>query len=196
MRPKKLSQTELFIACANTFKRHGYDGTSMSMLAQACGLTKASFYHHYASKELLLIDVLNWSAERTQLTLQQLVEDEKLDFLAKVKKIDKTIKSIFFEDTVGCLMGIIGADVAYSKPELLVPVKDFFKQWSKYMSKIFILLPNVPQKQANALGRAIVADYEGAILLARIHQDQSYVTRVTDRILALAEIPDLLTIYK
>jgi AcrR family transcriptional regulator len=35
------------------FLERGYDGTSMSDLAQAAGVTKSSFYHHVAGKEEL-----------------------------------------------------------------------------------------------------------------------------------------------
>ncbi|MDU3293339.1 MAG: TetR/AcrR family transcriptional regulator, partial [Pseudomonas aeruginosa] len=47
MRPLKISRDELLQRCAGTFRRYGYHGTTMEMLSSACGLTKASFYHHY-----------------------------------------------------------------------------------------------------------------------------------------------------
>lgn len=61
MRPPKISRDDLLFQCASTFKRLGYHGTTMDTLAAACGLTKASFYHHYPNKESLLRDVLDWT---------------------------------------------------------------------------------------------------------------------------------------
>ena len=44
---------------ANLFARKGYDGTSTRELAEALGVTKGTFYHHFPSKEdLLMSDLL------------------------------------------------------------------------------------------------------------------------------------------
>jgi TetR/AcrR family transcriptional regulator len=45
-------------AAAALFAEHGFDGSSMSDLAQRCGTTKAGLYHYYASKEEVLHDIL------------------------------------------------------------------------------------------------------------------------------------------
>lgn len=37
------------------FLERGYDGTSMADLAQAAGVTKSSFYHHFTGKEELFV---------------------------------------------------------------------------------------------------------------------------------------------
>ncbi len=50
MRPQKLTTEHMLNTCALQFKTHGYAGTSMEMLAQACGLTKAAFYYHFPNK--------------------------------------------------------------------------------------------------------------------------------------------------
>ncbi|WP_299867295.1 TetR/AcrR family transcriptional regulator [uncultured Hoeflea sp.] len=42
------TSTELFL-------KNGYSGTSMSKIAAACGITKASLYHHFAGKEELFV---------------------------------------------------------------------------------------------------------------------------------------------
>ncbi|MDN5930389.1 MAG: TetR/AcrR family transcriptional regulator, partial [Pseudonocardia sp.] len=36
------------------FNTRGYDATSMEDLSRAAGITKSSFYHHFAGKEALL----------------------------------------------------------------------------------------------------------------------------------------------
>lgn len=43
---------------AELFAQHGYDRASLSMIAQACGVSKALLYHYYKDKEELLFDVL------------------------------------------------------------------------------------------------------------------------------------------
>lgn len=43
---------------AKVFADTGYDRAAMSQLAVACGISKASIYHYYSSKETLLFDIL------------------------------------------------------------------------------------------------------------------------------------------
>jgi TetR/AcrR family transcriptional regulator len=45
-------------AAAALFAEHGFDGCSMSDLAQRCVTTKSSLYHYYGSKEEVLHDIL------------------------------------------------------------------------------------------------------------------------------------------
>lgn len=48
----------IFRASARLFAERGYDGTSMSQIAVACGVSKALLYHYYDSKETLLYDII------------------------------------------------------------------------------------------------------------------------------------------
>src|SRR4051812_17500222 len=40
------------------FAEHGFTGTSISMIAEACGVSKALMYHYYRSKDAVLFDLL------------------------------------------------------------------------------------------------------------------------------------------
>jgi AcrR family transcriptional regulator len=45
-------------AALDEFVLHGYHGTTVRMLSRATGLSIPGIYHHFASKELLLIDLM------------------------------------------------------------------------------------------------------------------------------------------
>lgn len=47
-------QQAVLRAAVEVFNRHGYDSTSMGMLASELGLTKSAIYHHVESKQELL----------------------------------------------------------------------------------------------------------------------------------------------
>lgn len=49
---------------AGLFARHGYAGTSITMIARACGVSKALLYHYYPHKEAVLFDILSSHLER------------------------------------------------------------------------------------------------------------------------------------
>jgi TetR/AcrR family transcriptional regulator len=51
-------RTAIREAAAALFAEHGFDGASMSDLAERCATTKSGLYHYYASKEEVLNDIL------------------------------------------------------------------------------------------------------------------------------------------
>lgn len=51
-------QQSILDVAASIFAEHGFNGTSIASLAEACGVSKALLYHYYDSKEALLYDML------------------------------------------------------------------------------------------------------------------------------------------
>src|SRR5699024_472400 len=45
--------------CVKVFNRHGYEATSMGMLATELGISKSAIYHHVKTKEEILQDALD-----------------------------------------------------------------------------------------------------------------------------------------
>lgn len=179
MRPLKIPRDELLQRSANTFKRLGYHGTTMDALSTACGLTKASFYHHYRSKDSLLIDVLEWSHERSKQALFSIAFDEKLTPHERFVKMGRRAEKLFQDDSIGCLMGVVAIDAAYGRVELMEPIRRFLDDWKDALFNIY--KPGRSDEEANELARQLVSDFEGAILLSRIYGDTSYIKAVTVR---------------
>jgi AcrR family transcriptional regulator len=55
---------------ARFFAENGFDRSSMSQLAVACGISKALIYHYYNSKDALLFDIVNTHLTALLKTLQ------------------------------------------------------------------------------------------------------------------------------
>lgn len=185
MRPLKIPRDELLQRCASTFKRLGYNGATMDALSVACGLTKASFYHHYPSKDALLRDVLAWTHEQLAHSLFVIAHDAALPPRERLERMGRRASRLFLGDGIGCLMGVVAVDVAYAKPALIEPIRAFMDAWAAAFFELY--KADYPEPVARALARQLVADYEGAILLARIQDDPAYVEAVTQR--ALAQLP-------
>lgn len=56
---------ELLAVATKLFAGRGYHGTRMDDVADAIGLNKATVYHYYASKSLILYDIYQQAGERT-----------------------------------------------------------------------------------------------------------------------------------
>jgi len=71
---------------ARLFNEHGYDATSMGMLATRLGLSKSAIYHHFASKEQLLEAALDEALGGLEQVLDEpgATEGEPIDRLTHV----------------------------------------------------------------------------------------------------------------
>jgi AcrR family transcriptional regulator len=58
------TRQQIIDTAARLFANRGYNGTSMSDLASAAGLTKGAFYHHFESKEALFFAVVQSVREK------------------------------------------------------------------------------------------------------------------------------------
>jgi AcrR family transcriptional regulator len=56
---------ELLAVATKLFAARGYHGTRMDDVAEVVGLNKATVYHYYASKSLILFDIYRSAAENT-----------------------------------------------------------------------------------------------------------------------------------
>jgi AcrR family transcriptional regulator len=64
--PNGMSRREELLAVATRlFAARGYHGTRMDDVADAVGLNKATVYHYYASKSLILYDIYKGAADFT-----------------------------------------------------------------------------------------------------------------------------------
>lgn len=56
---------ELLAVATKLFAARGYHGTRMDDVADVVGLNKATVYHYYASKSLILYDIYQRAADNT-----------------------------------------------------------------------------------------------------------------------------------
>jgi AcrR family transcriptional regulator len=56
--PRSAAQTRIITAALDLFGQHGVSGTSLQMIADAVGVTKAAVYHQFKTKEEIVIAVM------------------------------------------------------------------------------------------------------------------------------------------
>jgi TetR/AcrR family transcriptional regulator, cholesterol catabolism regulator len=54
-----MTRDDILVAAAQVFRQKGFHGASMSDIAEAVNLQKASLYHHVASKQDILLELLD-----------------------------------------------------------------------------------------------------------------------------------------
>jgi AcrR family transcriptional regulator len=61
---------------AELFAQYGYSGTSITMIAEACGVSKALLYHYCPDKEAVLFDILSAHLEELIAVVEKAAEAE------------------------------------------------------------------------------------------------------------------------
>lgn len=66
---------QILDAAAHVFSQFGIDSASMSQIAEACQLSKATIYHYFDSKEALVIELVKRLFKEDQVNLESIVTD-------------------------------------------------------------------------------------------------------------------------
>ena len=67
--PRSPAQTRIVTAALDLFGRYGVSGTSLQMIADTVGVTKAAVYHQYKTKEEIVIAVMEDDLRRLEAAL-------------------------------------------------------------------------------------------------------------------------------
>lgn len=71
-----MQRADIIQAAAQIFRRKGYHAASMQDIADAVGLQKASLYHHFTSKQDILLEILDQALDLLIHDMQAIVESD------------------------------------------------------------------------------------------------------------------------
>ncbi|MEM6729669.1 MAG: TetR/AcrR family transcriptional regulator, partial [Pseudomonadota bacterium] len=110
-------RTEIIEISTQLFLERGFSGTSMSQLAEACGIRKASFYHHFRSKDELFIACVINGYEGALGRVELLAKAPDLSAEERLSRAFDLLYDVTVHSPAGRLSPII-AEVSRSMPEL------------------------------------------------------------------------------
>lgn len=171
---QKTDAGEIAKRAAELFRNHGYHGTSMADVANACGLLKGSLYHHFPGKEDLAIDVLERIRRDFHERIFAIANGHPADSRAALGAMLHTIER-YFLDTRGCLMGAIGLEMSEGVPRIRTLIQGFFDEWVAAFADL--LTPVAGRKKALAHAQDMVIRIEGAVMWLHIHDDPAPLRR-------------------
>jgi AcrR family transcriptional regulator len=73
--PRSAAQVRIITAALDLFGEHGVNGTSLQMIADALGVTKAAIYHQFPAKDDIVLAAIEVELVKVEATLDA-VEDE------------------------------------------------------------------------------------------------------------------------
>ncbi|MDK1292806.1 MAG: TetR/AcrR family transcriptional regulator [Actinomycetota bacterium] len=95
----------ILLEAAALFSANGFNGTSMSELAAAVGITKSSLYHHFPSKQALLAEIIEVTVSRVTPLVQKVAEMD-LPASDRLRRaiVLHTVEAIRDQDAIACFV--------------------------------------------------------------------------------------------
>jgi TetR/AcrR family transcriptional repressor of nem operon len=162
---------------------HGFHSTSMEEIAKNCKMTKANLFHHYGSKEELGLAVLDAKMSDYNKKSVEPICSQSDPGEAVYSMFQNAAK--FYDGNgckAGCFMGNIALEMSDINEAFRRRVSRFFEQWAESMSCCLSRARDAgrfgPTLDPKATAEAIIALYEGAIMMARTRRDATVFKRV------------------
>ena len=162
---QKINKDEIISKSIGVFTKQGYNQTTMSDLAEACGLQKGSFYHYFDSKEELMKAVLNAVVLYFRHKVFALAYDETLSPKERLERMrDKTIKATIRNQ--GCFIGATVLETSNTMPVFKELLQTYFDDWTKAVATIYET--KYQPIYAMQLAQQTVMEVEGAMMLMKL----------------------------
>lgn len=170
--PSTTTSERIVLAATELFRRQGFNGTSMSQIAEISGATTGSMYHFFpGGKEELTAEVLKTSGESYRLLVEAIIAEATNPATAMNDAFDGAATVLSSTDYVDpCPIGTIAREVASTHPELRQLADSIITSWVTTVQSAFETA-GIARERAAPLARLAVASIEGGFIMARSAQD-------------------------
>lgn len=164
----QLSKREQLIQAAlELFSRRGYHAVGVDAISERAGITKKTLYHHFKSKEELILAALRYYDERFRNDFMRSVESKTEDPTGRLLAVFDVVEEWFNKDDfAGCLF--VGAMGEY--PEEDTPIRNICQE-SKWLTQGYIksLAEKAQVQEADQLSEQLFLLIEGSITMAQVN---------------------------
>lgn len=179
-----VSDSELLEKSTEVFRTYGFEGSSMSRLAAATGLEKASLYHRFpGGKDEIARSVAAYVAECMQRYIfEPLKKDAPIE--KRLRIVVEQLRGFYDDGRKSCAFDALS--LPGGSTELAEALKTTLNAWLKVFTDIAIE-SGLPLREARLRAEEALARIEGSLVLSRVLEDNGSFRR------ALAALPAILT---
>jgi len=175
-------------AAKRLFQQRGYYAVGTAEILEASQAPKGSMYHHFPEgKEQIAIEAVN-TIRADVLAMMQQLQAKELSTAAAIRALAKGMAQWLKESQwrEGTMLASTTVGSVPDLPKLHAAIKEAFDEWRQHIVK---LLSNEgwTKKEATTMANTLLAGIEGAMILARIDQDERVVLKVADTLATLVE---------
>lgn len=168
----------LLAVTADLLRRHGHHAMSMADVATACGIRKASLYHHFPSKDDLVAATLDRVRARFDDEILAPAFDHAAPPRPRLDRLHAATRAYFAVEAGGCLFVNLGCEGLGRDPRFAGRIADYFDAWARAWAA---LAADFGHDAPETIGRDLTADLHGAVVLVQALVDDAPLARFLDR---------------
>lgn len=187
MPAQKTTKEAIVVQALQLFRRQGYHATSMTDLAQACGLHKANFYHYFSGKKALMKAVLEAVSEYVDARIVVCLKDESLTPPEQLGAFGRRFRRLFASPKQGgCLMGNTGLEALFlpTETDFLPLIRQYFDTIRMALAEVYAT--DLEREEAEYRANSVIQDLQGGILMMQIYQDAAWLDAALERMQAIS----------
>ncbi len=176
--PKPNVREQIINAGLATLYAKGFNATSVQDITEAAGVPKGSFYNHFASKEVLGVEVVKLYAARAHQP-RAVQDDAHRTPLERIEQ-DFRIKVAMNVDSAyacGCLLGNFSTELSSQSTVIRAQVELAYQEWADMLAQTIAAAQedgSVPLDWSAAeRANAIVNAWQGAVARSRAAQSRA-----------------------
>jgi TetR/AcrR family transcriptional repressor of nem operon len=156
----------------------GYNAFSFKDIATVINIKTASIHYHFPSKEDLGVAVIVWHADKIAGVLSEINSDVSLSIREKVQMFFDAVQTLTFNtENKMCLGGMFASDLQSLPIAIQNQVKKFFSMILDWLEELLVV-HGFSKEASLSIAKQIIALIEGALLLARLYGDVTFLEEV------------------
>ncbi len=187
------ARDRLLAAASELFHASGYNAVGVQEICAAAGVKRGSFYHFFPSKAALAVDALEaqWEDCRGELMEPAFAPDvPPLDRILRLFRMtyENQVSGVDERGQIkGCPFGNLAMELSNQEPAIRRKAEQIFGRMSAYFESA--ITEYSPAVDSRARADALLAYFQGVILLAKTSRTPEMIDILAKRALELAESP-------
>ena len=180
MRPQKVQDIQMLNGLMSVFRAKGYDGASLSELATATGLKKASLYHRFpGGKKDMTSAVLTYLNDWVYQNINGVLLDDSKSKNQRLVEVVEGIKEVYKDGTEICLYRSLSLDSGIDLFGNLI--REGINQWIEAF-KVFGLEKGMTETVALENAYQTFIDIQGSLVLSKTMDSTTHFLNMLEKI--------------
>ncbi|MFW2372962.1 MAG: TetR/AcrR family transcriptional regulator [Gammaproteobacteria bacterium] len=194
MAPTNDTKQRILASAQELIYSRSYSGMGVAAICAHAGVKKGSFYHFFTSKQALTLEALDtfYINMKQGVIDQAFVEDiPPLSRLVRLAQLVYEFQKHIKDETshiLGCPFGNLASELATQDEQIREKIDHIFRKLQGHITEVLqkaIVAEDIHQIDVNATAQAMLAYFEGVLLLAKTRNGAEVIQQLLP---AMAEI--------
>jgi TetR/AcrR family transcriptional repressor of nem operon len=187
------AREKIIAAAESLIEVRGYSALGTAEICEAAGVPKGSFYHFFGSKEVLALAVIDkhWATQEREwnrVLQSETTPLERLRQLFEEAEADQRVRQESCGTVSGCLFGNLTLELSNSTETIRHRLQEIFDTQIHMVDTVIreaVEHAEIAVGDTRRAARSVVAQLEGLVMFAKLHNDPSRLEPLWENCLSL-----------